>query len=424
MLNYSTQSWRGLPWPSTSSSLDRREKDVDARDKRRHGGGGRNSIPSARLRFTPLITLSFVLYAVAALAQAQLGPPEPGRPTQPPDASPQELRVLGGRTDYSVVVPKKASPQELPTWRIPNVPSSAEAYYAPDNYHVIAQTQDPDGAHAPGRSTGALTWIFSDDGKTKWRVNDRGQDACSYFFPDGKRVIFTSTRDHMDFPLGNVSDERNYPQGTELYIADTDGGNLKRLTDNVYYEAEVSISPDGKRIAFTRQVDGALDLYMMNIDGAGERKLTDTPDWQEGAPFFLPDSKTLTLRAWSRAVYGTKRPTPMTIFTINVETGERIQRTHDDWMNWAPYPAPDGRHYVFVRPLLDNPSNWEIFLGDLEGGEPVRLTFNDSFDGFPSISPDGTKMLFARSEGPGFMSGLYTYVMDISSLNIGPKPKP
>jgi Tol biopolymer transport system component len=75
-----------------------------------------------------------------------------------------------------------------------------------------------------------------------------------------------------------------------------------------------------------------------------------------------------------------------------------------------------------VRPLLDNPSNWEIFLGDLEGGEPVRLTFNDSFDGFPSISPDGTKMLFARSEGPGFMSGLYTYVMDISSLNIGPNP--
>ena len=58
-----------------------------------------------------------------------------------------------------------------------------------------------------------------------------------------------------------------------------------------------------------------------------------------------------------------------------------------------------GRHYVFVRPLLDNPMNWEIFLGDLEGGEPVRLTFNDSFDGFPSISPSGTKMLFAVPKG-------------------------
>jgi TolB protein len=372
-------------------------------------------------RSIPAIVLIYVLSSAATGAAAEPGPPAPGLPTQPPDASAPELRVLGGHTDYSVVTPKKASPQELPTWRIPDVPSSAEPYYAPDNYHVIAQTQDPDALVAPGRKSGALTWIFSDDGKTKWRINDRGQDACSYFFPDGKHVIFTSTRDHMDFPIGNWSDQNNYPQGAELYIADIDGGNRRRLTDNAWYEAEVSVSPDGRRIVFTRQVDGALDLYMMNADGTGEVRLTDTADWQEGAPFFLPDSKTITTRAWSRAIYGTRRPTPMTIFTINVETGERIQRTHDDWMNWAPYPAPDGRHYVFVRPLLDNPSNWEIFLGDLEGGDPVRLTFNDSFDGFPSISPDGTKMLFSRSEGPGFMSGLYTYVMDISSLNVGPK---
>jgi TolB protein len=401
------------------------------------------SRPTLSISFV-FVSVMFALCAVATWAPAQPGPRDPaphdpgspapaspvpgsldpGLPTQPADASPRELRVLGGRTDYSIVKPNKASSQELPTWRIPNVPSAAEAYYAPDNYHVIAQTQDPDGAHAPARTTGALTWIFSDDGKTKWRVNDRGQDLCSYFFPDGKHVIFTSTRDHMDLPLGNVSDERNYPQGAELYVADIDGGNRKRLTYNANYDAEVSISPDGKRIVFSRQVDGALDLYMMNVDGTGERKLTDTPDWQEGAPFFLPDSKTITTRAWSRATYGTIRPTPMTIFTIDVETGERIQRTHDNWMNWAPYPAPDGRHYVFVRPLVDNPANWEIFLGDLEGGQPVRLTFNDSFDGFPSLSPDGTKMLFARSEGPGFMAGLYTYVMDVSSLNIGPKPAP
>jgi Tol biopolymer transport system component len=153
-------------------------------------------------------------------------------------------------------------------------------------------------------------------------------------------VIFTSTRDHMDFPIGNWSDERNYPQGAELYIADFDGGNRRRLTDNPYYEAEVSVSPDGKRILFTRQVDGALDLYLMNADSSGERKLTDTPDWQEGGSFFLPDSKTIITRAWSRAIYGTRRPTPMTLFTIDADTGKRTQLTHDDWMNWSPYRPP------------------------------------------------------------------------------------
>jgi TolB protein len=373
----------------------------------------------ATSRSTLSLSLLVIPCAATTLALAQ-SVPTTDLPTQPIDASPAELRVLGGSTDYSIVHPRRA-PQELPTWRIPNIPQSAEAYYAPDNYHIIAQTQDPEGAHAAGRTTGALTWIFSDDGKTKWRVNDRGQDLCSYFFPDGEHVIFTSTRDHMDFPLGNVSDQNNYPQGTELYVADIDGGHRKRLTDNVYYDAEVSVSPDGKKIVFSRQIDGALDLYIMNADGTGERRLTDTPDLQEGAPFFLPDSKTIMMRAWSRATYGKIRPTPMTIYTIDTETGETIQRTFDNWMNWAPYPAPDRHHYVFVRPLIDNPSNWEIFLGDLEGSQPIQLTFKDGFNGFPSISPDGTKMLFARSEGAGFAGGLYTYVMDVSSLNIGPK---
>ena len=103
------------------------------------------------------VATSFIFVAAATGALAQPGPPEPGLPTQPSNASPRELRVLGGRTDYSIVKPEKASPQELPTWRIPNVPSSAEAYYAPDNYHVIAQTQDPDAVRTPGRNSGALT---------------------------------------------------------------------------------------------------------------------------------------------------------------------------------------------------------------------------------------------------------------------------
>lgn len=307
---------------------------------------------------------------------------------------------------------------ELPVRQIPDIPEAAEAYYAPDNYHVIAQTQDPDATPPEERAAGgALTWVFTDDGKKKWRIGDRGQDACSYFFPDQKRVVFTSTRDNMDMPVGNWSDEREYPQGAELYIADVDGANIQRLTNNEWYEAEVSISPNGEWIVFGRQIDGKMDLWRMRPDGTEEQQITFTDDWQEGAPFYLPDNETILTRAWKRSEYGQVRPTPMTVFTIKHDGTERTQRTFDRDMNWAPYPAPDGRHYVFVRIVEDN--NWEIFLGNLAGGEPRRLTFNKTFDGFPSLSPDGTKMLFTRSHG-GFMSNLYTYVMDVSSLGIGP----
>jgi TolB protein len=336
-----------------------------------------------------------------------------------PEAPPPQAAAPAAPAAAPAVEAISRDENELPTWKIPNIPRSAEAYYAPDNLHVIAQTQDPNALVAEGRDSGALTWIFSDQGENARAVNDRGQDACSYFFPDNKRIAYTSTRDNMDMPIGNWSDSNDYPQGAELYIANLDGSNPIRLTDNEYYEAEVSVSPNGEWIVFGRQIEGKMDLWRMRVDGTDEEQLTFTDDWQEGAPFYLNDNVTLTTRAWKRSEYGKVRPTPMTIFTVNTETKEVIPRTFDTDMNWAPYPAPDGKHYVFVR--IVPPNNWEVYIGDLAGGEPVRLTFNDSFDGFPSLSPDGTKMLFARAEGPGFMSGLHTWVMDVSSLNLGPE---
>jgi len=316
--------------------------------------------------------------------------------------------------------------KEPPIRRIPNIPQAAEAYYAPDSYHLIAQTQDPDAQSPNDGIGGALTYIFTDDGEFIQRINDRGQDACSYFFPDQKRIVWTSTRDHMDMPLGNWSDDSDYPQGAELYVSDTEGDNVRRLTNNEYYEAEVSVSPDGQWVVFGRQIDGKMDLWRMRPDGSDEQQITFTPDWQEGAPFYLPDSETILYRAWRTSVKnelkkkeketGARMPTPMTVFTIRHDGSNLVQRTFDGDMNWAPYPAPDGRHYVFVR-IVDG--NWDIFLGDLAGGDPVRLTWAPGFDGLPSVSPDGTKMLFARGER-GF-ADIYTYVMDMTAFDIGPE---
>ncbi|MCL4721008.1 MAG: PD40 domain-containing protein [Gammaproteobacteria bacterium] len=323
------------------------------------------------------------------------------------------------------------SAKELPIRIIPNIPESAEAYYAPDSYHVIAQTQDPKARRAQDEKSagGALTWIYTDDGAKSWRVNDRGQDACSWFLPDMKRIIWTSTRDHLDMPTGNWSDDDEYPQGAELYMSNLKGGKIKRLTNNKYYEAEVSVSPNGQWVVFGRQINGNMDIWRMKIDGTEEKQLTFTPDWQEGAPFFLADNETIMYRAWQKSVTrelkrirqetGQRNQTPMTVYTMKKDGSQVTPRTFTNDMNWAPFPAPDGRHYVFVRIVEGN--NWDVFLGDLAGGEPRRLTWNPSFDGFPSISPDGKKMLFTRSKGQRFMSDLFTHVMDISSLNVGPE---
>ena len=330
--------------------------------------------------------------------------------------------------------PNEAAPaewagKELPVRMIPNIPESAEAYYAPDNFHVIAQTKDPMAAQPEkGKVGGSLTFTYTDTGEELTRINDKGQDACSWFvLPDGKRVIWTSTRDHPEMPPGNWSEETDYPQGAELYTSDLKGGDIKRLTNNKYYEAEVTTSLDGKWVFFGRQIDGKLDIWKMRIDGTDEQQLTFTADWQEGAPYPTPDGKHLIFRAWKRSdklrineeykATGKHQQTPMTIFTMTTDGTDVQPRTFTKDMNWAPFIAPDGQHFFYDRVFEGN--NWEIVMNDLAGGEPVQITYNKGFDGFVSISWDGKKALFGRSLGSGFMSNIHTFVMDISSLNVG-----
>jgi TolB protein len=108
----------------------------------------------------------------------------------------------------------------------------------------------------------------------------------------------------------------------------------------------------------------------------------------------------------------------MSIFTIRDDSTELRRVTDDDSTNWAPYPAPNGRHFVFTKLLP--PRNFEVYLGDLESAEQLRLTYNDAFDGFPVISPDGRSLLFtsSRQAKPGERA-FTLFLMDISSLNLG-----
>ena len=310
-------------------------------------------------------------------------------------------------------------PQELPVWKVPNIAMSGEAYYAPDSYHVIAQVQDPDATKPgdPRAKYGSLTYTFTDQGTEIRRINDRGQDACSFFFPDMKHLVWTSTRDNLQLPVGSWDDEHDYPKGAELYVSDSEGGNVRRLTTTSTTMPRSPCRPTAGGSSSGARSTGRWTCGACVPDGSDERQITFTDEWQEGGAAYLPDSETILYRAWKRSNYGKVRPLPMTIFTIRHDGTELRPRTFDDGMNWAPFPAPDGRHYVFVREL--DGGNREVFLGDLEGGEPLRLTYNDGFDGFPSISPDGSKMLFTRKIPEEY--GVYTYVMDISSLGIGPR---
>jgi TolB protein len=304
-----------------------------------------------------------------------------------------------------------APPEEFKVWKVPNIPDGVECYFSPDGRTLVF-----DGKTAGDRNHQVYTIRL--DGTGLKRINDRGVDACSFFRPDGKGLIWTSTRDNLDLPPGDYSDIKNYPQGAEIYVSDLDGGNVVRLTHNQNYDAEVTYAPDGHTILFGRQIEGRMDLWRMDPDGGNQTQITFTPDWQEGGAVFLPDSKTIITRAWKKSDED-KPVKPMHLFLLNEDGSNLRQITTDPGTHWSPYPAPDGVHAVYVRVLP--PHNFEIFLLDLKTGEERRLTSHPAFDGFPSISPDGRLMAFSSSRGapPGERT-LSLYLMDISALGIGP----
>jgi Tol biopolymer transport system component len=311
----------------------------------------------------------------------------------------------------AITNPAGPGAEEFRVWKVPNVPEGAECYFSPDGRSLVFN-----GKMAGDRNHQVYTVRL--DGSELRRINDRGVDACSYFRPDGKGLIWTSTRDRLDLPPGDYSDVRDYPQGAEIYVSDLEGGNVVRLTDNLVYDAEVTYAPDGHAILFGRQVEGRMDLWTMDPDGRNQRPVTCTPNWQEGGAVFLPDSKTIITRAWRKSDEGLPVK-PMHLFLLAEDGSWRRQLTTDEGTHWAPYPAPDGAHAVYVRVLP--PRNFEIFLRHLETGEEKRLTFNDAFDGFPSISPDGTLMAFSSSrDARQGERTLALYLMDISPLGLKP----
>ncbi len=305
---------------------------------------------------------------------------------------------------------ENAKQSALPIARIPHPGSAAEAYFSPDGKSLICNAKlEGDEVYQ--------VYTIRLDGTHALRINDHGDDACSYYFPDGRRLIWTSTRDRGDLPKGDYSKTLDYPQGAELYTSALDGSDVQRLTNNSNYDAEVSVSPDGKWILFTRQINGQLDMWKMNPDGSNQVQITRTPDLQEGGAFFMPDSKTIIYRAW-KIEADSVRGKPMQVFTIKLDGTGRRQITHEEGTNWAPYPAPDGKHFAFVKMLP--PHNFEVFLMNMETSEQRRLTFNEAFDGYPAISPDGRTIVFCSSRDvPKGQRKLFLYRMDIASLNIG-----
>jgi len=297
---------------------------------------------------------------------------------------------------------------------------NAEAYFSHDGKRLIFQsTRD-------GRSCDQQ-YVMNVDGTDVHRVSTGvGKTTCGYFFGGDERIFFASTHAVDSTCPPRPDPSKGYVwrlDPYDIYTANADGSNLRRLTNYGVYTAEGTLSPDGSTIVFTSLKDGDLDIYTMRADGSNVRRLTTTPGYDGGA-FFSPDGTQIVYRAWHprdsalagyRELLGQRlvRPNRMEIWIMNTDGSGQHQITDLGGANFAPYFTPDGRRIIFSSNYKSPRSrNFDLFLVNVDGTGLEQLTTHPEFDGFPMFSPDGRKLVWAANRSAAPVSELNIYIAD------------
>ena len=241
----------------------------------------------------------------------------------------------------------------------------------------------------------------------------KGRTTCSHYMPDGKSLVYASTHLGGDTCPPVPGREMGYVwpiyDTYDIFRVNADGTGLRRLTSTPGYDAEATVAKDG-RIVFTSTRDGDMDIYSMTADGTDVRRLTNLPG-PDGGAFFSADGSKIVFRGrhtppgkelddyLALLKKGLWRPTSLDVFVMNRDGTGLTQVTRDlGGANWAPFFAPDGKRIIFAT-NFKNPRgpNFDLYLINVDGTGLEQVTFSETFDGFPMFSPDGTKLVFASN---------------------------
>lgn len=332
------------------------------------------------MRHMPPTATLLAMCVCASLSVTATG----GQPETPPEAASAEAEFLSNITQL--------------TDRSMGLLNAGEAYFSPDGKTIIFQ------ATPLGKEDYQIYTLDLDTKALKLVSTGHGACTCAFFRPDGKKIIFASSHLGPDYGLkARDEDDGRYKwffnEYMDVFEANPDGSDLRRLTEAPGYDAEGSYSPDGKRIVFTSKRDGDEEIYIMNADGSDQRRLTHGKGY-DGGPFFSPDGRTIIYRGDRR------NDGKMNLQIRMIDPDGRNDRaiTDNPIFNWCPFWYPSGECFIFTQ--VDHEAwakgsrpNYDLFMMMKDGKELTRITFDKEFDGLPVFSPDGHRLMWTSKRG-------------------------
>jgi TolB protein len=342
---------------------------------------------------------------VTALAFGPSYSAQQSAPATPAARAPQTLQALASAPTAQPIArhPKETHLRNIRQLTY-GMGENAEAYFSFDGKEIIFQS-----TREPYKCDQEFT-MNTDGSNVRLVSTGKGRTTCGYFTPDGKRIIYAST--HLGSPdCPPPADRREgyvwaiYPD-FDIFSANRDGTDIKRLTNARGYDAEGTIAPDGKKIVFTSARDGDLELYDMNIDGTNQRRLTNALGYDGGA-WHSQDGQWIVWRAnRPKTPEEIKRykdlfaknlvmPAQMELWVMRADGTQQKQITFNGAANFAPYFHPNGRQIIFASNMKDpHGGNFDLYLINRDGTGLEQITFDENFDGFPMFTNDGKTLIW------------------------------
>lgn len=304
---------------------------------------------------------------------------------------------------------------------------NAEAYWGYGNDKLVFQRSNPE----EGIACDQIYWGRLPKGKEPFTYQlvstGKGRTTCSFFLPGDSLILYASTH-HRNLACPPEPDKALgylwpiYPE-FDIFIADLKGNIVKYLTQDTFYNAEATLSPQGDKLVYTSNKSGDLELYVIDLKTGKETQVTHELGYDGGA-FFSPDGKQLVWRSsrpkTPEQIEKYKRllsqhlvaPSEMEIYVGNIDgTGIR-QVTQLGGANWAPYFHPSGKSIVFSSNHPTKRFPFNIYQINVDGTGLKQITFDNTFDAFPMFSFDGKKILFSSNRNNGGTRETNVFVAD------------
>jgi Tol biopolymer transport system component/Iap family predicted aminopeptidase len=286
---------------------------------------------------------------------------------------------------------------------------NAEAYWSFGGDTLIFQTN-----HKPYQCD-QIEEMPSSGGPSKLISSGKGRDTCSYFLKGDKEIIYASTEATSPDCPTPPDMSKGYYWGLfeyDIYKANADGTNVRKLAGAPGYDAEATVCPKDGSIIFTSERSGDLDLWRMDADGGNLRQLTNLPGYDGGA-FFSDDCSKIVWRAsrpTGKALEDYKallaqhlvNPKAMDLWVANADGTEAHQVTYLPGAAFGPYFFPGGKRIIFASNYLQPTTpEFDLFAINTDGTHLERITDSAGFDAFPVFSPDGKTLSFSSGRGAG-----------------------